>query len=104
MVRSMVGATSIDLGPALTQIGIGVLIAAPAWLTSRVLWLKCEKLSDQNSQLREDQISRERELSTTAVPVLGECVRALTAVAKATEEEVMMRRVEEQLAKRGGAS
>lgn len=79
------------------------MIAAPAYAGLRVLWNKSEKQSAEISKLREDQISRERELSTTAVPVLQQCVQALISVAKATEEEVMMRRVEEQIAKRQGS-
>lgn len=101
--------SAIDLGPALTQIGIGVLIAAPAWLTSRVLWQKSEKQSSEIlhlreewrsevAQLRGDQILREREFSDKAIPVLGKCVEVLTSVARATEEEAMTRRIRDQIA------
>lgn len=89
---------STDLGPALTQIGIGALVAAPAFGMLRVIWQKSENLSAEISKLREDQITRERELSDKTVPVLGECVRVLTAVARATEEETMTRRIRAQIA------
>lgn len=102
MTPFQLAASAIDLGQALQQIGVGALIAAPAYAGLRALWLKSEKQSTEISQLREDQILRERELSTGAVPVLQECVRALTSVAKATEEQTMMRRVEAELAKRDG--
>lgn len=95
-----VAATAIDLGPAIQQIGIGALIAAPAYAMLRVIWLKSEKQSAELSQSREDAISREREFSTGTVPVLQECVRALTEVAKATEEQTMLRKVEAEIAKR----
>lgn len=70
-------ATSIDLGPALTQIGIGALIAVPAYATAWKLWGAREKALAENTRLRDDQIARERELAERTVPALVEAAKML---------------------------
>lgn len=80
------GSQTIDLGPALQQIGIGVLIVAPIALLAWFLWKRNDKLSTEMSDLQmlrvEDQkaqTARERELVERLGPLLAEAVRILAA-------------------------
>lgn len=97
----LLAASSIDLGPALTQIGIGALIAVPAYGLSWRLWQAREKTLVECAQLREDQVMRERQLNDTQVPLFTETARLLKAAADAgpttNEIERMMRRMEENV-------
>lgn len=77
---------SFDLGPALQQIGIGVLIAVPIALVAWLLWNKNNDLTaqlrqeqDDRIQDSKDQIARERELVSKLGPLLSEAVKILAA-------------------------
>lgn len=86
-----------SIGPALQQIGIGTLVASPAWFTAWLFWkrylAKDQELKECQQQrvkdlqdaqllrvkdLQESQV-RERELTDRAIPVLAESVK-LSAV------------------------
>lgn len=77
-------AQPVDLGPALQQIGIGVLIAVPAFTMLWLLWKRNDRLTDElsNNQAQrvEDQkaqVLRERELAERLGPLLAEAVKVL---------------------------
>lgn len=89
-----------DLSP-FAQLGLGALVASFPAIVCRVLWEERKAERKEFAALQADQIARERGLNDKTVPVLAECVRVLTAVAKATEEETMARRVEEKVRERG---
>lgn len=90
--------TTVDLGPALQQIGIGVLIAFPAYVTAWQFW---KKLGDAQT--------RERELYDRLGPLLASSVdilakapdrfdRALsqaTSSTRSTEVDALMRQLEQ---------
>lgn len=80
------GSQTIDLGPALQQIGIGVLIVAPIALLAWFLWKRNDRLSEEMGALQslrvEDQkaqTARERELVERLGPLLSEAVKILAA-------------------------
>lgn len=76
----------IDLGPALQQIGIGILIAVPIAFVAWLLWNKnnelsaqLQKVQDERIQDQKDQVTRERELVSKLGPLLAEAVKILAA-------------------------
>lgn len=80
------GSQTIDLGPALQQIGIGVLIVAPIALLAWFLWKRNDRLSTEMGALQElrvedqkAQTARERELVERLGPLLSEAVKILAA-------------------------
>lgn len=80
------GGQTIDLGPALQQIGIGILIVAPIALVAWFLWKRNDAISVELSNLQEQrvedqkaQVLRERELVERLGPLLAEAVRILAA-------------------------
>jgi hypothetical protein len=105
-----------SLGPALQQIGIGALIAVPAYATSWKLWqmfsasqtevkdLQLERVQDQK-----DQVIRERELADRLGPLLAEAAKVLATAPErfdqalrqvsdargANEVDQLMRRLED---------
>lgn len=75
---------TIDLGPAIQQIGIGVLIAAPMALLAWLLFKRNDKLQSEKSALEAErvddqkaQVMRERELVERLGPLLAEAVKIL---------------------------
>lgn len=80
------GSQTIDLGPALQQIGIGVLIVAPIAALAWLLWKRNDRLSAEMADLQtarvedqKSQVVRERELVERLGPLLAEAVRILAA-------------------------
>lgn len=80
------GSTPIDLGPALQQIGIGILIAAPAFAGVWLLWKRNDQISGELSKNQAEQVAdqkaqviRERELSERLGPLLAEAVKVLAS-------------------------
>lgn len=76
----------IDLGPALQQIGIGILIAVPIAFVAWLVWNKntelatqLSKVQDERIQDQKDQVARERELVSKLGPLLAEAVKILAA-------------------------
>lgn len=90
--------TTVDLGPAIQQIGIGVLIAFPAWVISWQLWKRLDAA-----------LTREREWADRLGPLLATSVdilakapdrfdRALsqaTSSTRSTEVDALMRQLEQ---------
>jgi hypothetical protein len=91
---------NIDLGPAIQSLGIGSLIAVPAWVICWQLWKRLGEAQE-----------RERELSDRLGPLLAQSVDVLAkapgqfdrALAEATtstrssEVDALMRRLEREV-------
>lgn len=102
-------ATTVDLAPAIQQIGVGALIAVPAYVLSWLLWKRSDKASTECSELRAEQVMRERELSDRLGPLLAQSVdilskapdrfdRALSQAnssTRSTEVDALMRTLEQ---------
>lgn len=72
------GGSSIpDLGPSLQQIGIGVLIAVPAYVAAWKLWQDRQKKDSKIEELLSNQIKREKELSDRLAPLLATAAEVL---------------------------
>lgn len=61
------------------QIGIGALIAMPAYAVVAVLWRDRGRKETEIKQLNEKATSRERELADRLVPLLTEAARVLAS-------------------------
>lgn len=72
--------TTVDLAPALQQIGIGILIAVPAYVTCWQLWKRLDRALSECSRLQQERVAREVELSTGTVPVMAQSVDLLSKV------------------------
>lgn len=77
----------VSWGPALSQLGIGALVAVPSSTGCLVLWRAWQKERDKNELLQlariqdaKDATLRERELSNTVVPMLSESSQLLATV------------------------
>lgn len=89
--------TTVDLAPALQQIGIGILIAFPAWVISWQLWKRLD-----SAQTRErDLYDRLGPLLASSVDILAKAPerfdRALsqaTSSTRSTEVDALMRQLE----------
>lgn len=69
-----------------SQIGIGALIALPAWSAAIVLWKDRLRHERETQELNDDALARERELSDRIAPLLNEAVRVLSIVPSRFEE------------------
>lgn len=75
----------VTLGPALTQIGVGSLIAAPAFATTWQLWKRLDKEREEVRLLQlarvqdaKDAVLRERELADRLGPLLANAAEVLS--------------------------
>ncbi len=62
-----------------SQIGIGALIAAPAYAVVAVLWKDRKKCEAEVKELNDKATSRERELADRLAPLLAEAARILSS-------------------------
>lgn len=104
-----------DLGPAIQQIGIGALIAVPAYVTSWQLWKRLDKSLTATNELqaervkdRDAQVLRERELADRLGPLLAQAADLLATAPdrfdkalsqaqnalRSNEVDLLMRRLE----------
>lgn len=112
--------TTPDLGPQLTQLGIGALVAVPAWGACWKLWqawqssqAELKTLQLERVQDAKDAITRERELADRLGPLLAEAAKVLStaperfdqalgqvqASTRNSEVDGMMRRLESFVAR-----
>ncbi len=69
-----------------SQIGIGALIALPAYAAGLALWKDRRRIERETRELNEHALARERELSDRIAPLLNEAVRVLSIVPTRFEE------------------
>lgn len=95
---------NVDLGPAIQQIGIGALIAVPAYFTAWQLWKDNRSLRSASSTEHTLALARERELLDRIAPLLATAAdilaktperfdRALSGAQNATEKTELDRRM-----------
>lgn len=94
----LLAGTSVDLGPALTQIGIGALIAVPAYYMAWKLWQRStaadrqiavlnelwrqdqKEAAESRMQDQKDAATRDRALADRMAPLLENAVTTLRLV------------------------
>lgn len=89
--------TTVDLAPALQQIGIGILIALPAWAISWQLWKRLD-----SAQTRErDLYDRLGPLLASSVDILAkapdrfdQALSQATSSTRSSEVDALMRQLE----------
>ncbi len=69
-----------------SQIGIGALIALPAYTGLWALWKDRRRIERETRDLNDHALARERELSDRIAPLLTEAVRVLSIVPARFEE------------------
>lgn len=73
--------TSLDWKP----LGIGALIALPAWTTAWLFWRAWSNERTRSDTLARELLARERELSGSTVPLLASAVERLHSIIVSAE-------------------
>lgn len=100
----MQSSPNVDLGPAIQQIGIGALIAVPAYFAAWQLWKDNRSLRLASSTDHTSALARERELLDRIAPLLANAAdilaktperfdKALSSAQNATEKTELDRRL-----------
>lgn len=82
LLLSTIGSFLLAVDPSSgqwSQIGIGALIAMPAYAVVAVLWRDRGRKEAEVKQLNDKATSRERELADRLVPLLTEAARVLSS-------------------------